>query len=261
MPEFETDDALVHYEITGAGPPLLLIAGIASDSASWGPLVPLLADRFRLILVDNRGTGRTVSDEISVGSVVNDCNALLDHLDIAKADVLGHSMGGMIALRLAAGYPQRIRRLIVMATGGRPDPKSQALLEDMVRLFDHGVPQRLWFRLFFHWLFARPFFADPATIETAADAAMAYPFLQPPEMFRRQVDAVRAMPPVDLGAITAPALGLAGDEDLLMPEKVMTAALDGLANLQMRVIPGAGHSLHWDAPEEAAKAIGTFLSV
>lgn len=61
MPEFESSGATVHYEIAGDGPPLLLIAGTASDSASWGPLPPFLPGR-RLIMPDNRGTGRTVCE-------------------------------------------------------------------------------------------------------------------------------------------------------------------------------------------------------
>ena len=58
MPQFENNRASVHYEIMGEGRPLLLIAGTASDGASWGPLLPLLGGR-QLILIDNRGSGRT----------------------------------------------------------------------------------------------------------------------------------------------------------------------------------------------------------
>jgi len=58
MPQFENGAASIHYEIIGEGEPLLLIAGTASDGASWGPLLPLLTGR-RLILIDNRGSGQT----------------------------------------------------------------------------------------------------------------------------------------------------------------------------------------------------------
>ena len=58
MPQFERPGASIHYEVTGNGPPLLLIAGTASDNASWGPLIPPLSEQFRLIMIDNRGSGK-----------------------------------------------------------------------------------------------------------------------------------------------------------------------------------------------------------
>ena len=62
MPVLERDDLELHYEIEGDGPPLLMIAGMASDSASWAPLVPLLTPHFTLIRPDNRTTGRGIKD-------------------------------------------------------------------------------------------------------------------------------------------------------------------------------------------------------
>ena len=89
MPQFEHDRASIHYEIVGDGKPLLLIAGTASDGASWGPLLPLLPGR-QLILIDNRASGQTkVEGPIDVTEMVADCAGLLDHLRLDGVDVVG----------------------------------------------------------------------------------------------------------------------------------------------------------------------------
>src|SRR5690242_10345059 len=111
MPQFAHDRASIHYEIVGEGKPLLLIAGIASDSASWGPLLPLLSGR-QLILIDNRGCGQTkVEGPVEVAEMADDCAALVDHLGFGAVDVVGHSLGGHIALDMAARHPAQVTRL------------------------------------------------------------------------------------------------------------------------------------------------------
>ena len=82
MPELALPDITLHYEIDGSGPPLLMLAGMLSDSASWGALAPLLTAHFTLIRPDNRSTGRTTPwrAETSVGQMARDALALMDHL-------------------------------------------------------------------------------------------------------------------------------------------------------------------------------------
>ena len=110
MPEHVHDDASLHYEIIGDGPPLLLIAGLASDGASWGPLLAELPER-HLILVDNRGAGRTRSTgPIRFGDLVADIASLIEALGIGPVDVVGHSLGGAIGLWLAAEHPRFVAR-------------------------------------------------------------------------------------------------------------------------------------------------------
>ncbi|MDO8359063.1 MAG: alpha/beta fold hydrolase, partial [Devosia sp.] len=134
MPQFDHDGASLHYEIRGEGPPLLLIAGIASDGASWGPLLPLLPER-QLILIDNRGSGQSrVAGPIEIEEMAGDCAALLDHLGLEAVDVVGHSLGGTIGLMFAAGHPERVRRLVTM-TSGSISAAGRVLFHDMARLY------------------------------------------------------------------------------------------------------------------------------
>ena len=257
MPQFQRSDATIHYEIAGDGPPFLLIAGTASDSASWGPLLPLLPGR-QLVMPDNRGSGRTESKgPIDIDQIVEDTVALLDHLGIAEADIVGHSLGGMIGLRLAARYPDRVRRLVTLTSGNVPGAKERALFRDMERHY-FTMPPEDWFRLLFQWLFSTPFFADEANIAAAAAASIAYPWRQSPENFARQVKAIDRMAAEDLRKIRCPVLAVSGSLDLLVPPAAVTAGHKGVRNLTLTTLPAA-HSIHWEAPQAVADAINGFL--
>lgn len=258
MPQFERAGAIVHYEIEGAGPPLLLIAGIASDAASWGPLLPLLGGR-TLIRIDNRGAGQTRAEgALSLDDMVADCAALIGELELGPLDVVGHSMGGMIGLRLAAAHPDLVRNLVVMTMTAEPGAKERALFTELVPLYDEIAPER-WFRLLYQFLFSAPFFADPAVIDGAAAASTGYPFRQSHADLKRQVEALGEVGAVDRARIICPVLGIAGERDIVVTPGDMAASLAGLAGLNMVTVAGAAHSIHWEAPEAVAREINGFL--
>ena len=258
MPQFENDRATVHYEILGEGPPLLLIAGTASDGASWGPLLPLLPGR-QLILIDNRGSGRTrVEGPIEASEMANDCAALIAHLGLGAVDVVGHSLGGSIGLLLAATHPDKVARLVTL-TSGTISNAARVLFEDMARLYFTMVPQD-WFRLLYQWLFSDPFFADDANVAAAAAGSTAYAFRQSPGDFARQVAAIERFPAVHASRVNCPVLAVAAEFDLLAPVVAVRAMHAGIASVQYATIAGAAHSVHWEKPRETAAAIVGFLS-
>ncbi|MDP1731581.1 MAG: alpha/beta fold hydrolase [Devosia sp.] len=259
MPQLQCVGASVHYEALGEGPPLLLLAGIASDGASWGPLLPLLQARFRLILIDNRGSGRSRCEgDIAVEDMVDDCAALLDHLGIAQAFVAGHSMGGMLGQRLAARHPERVKALVTMTTSDRIGAKERVLFQDLAKLYFEMQPQT-WFRLLFQWLFSEPFFQSEENVAVAAEASAAYVFRQSPEDFLRQVKALEKLPEANPKAIQCPVLAIAAGADLLIPPAAVERGHKGIADVRMVTIADVGHSVHWEAPEAVARAIVEFL--
>ncbi len=139
----------IHYEIDGEGPPLLLLAGMMSDSASWGPLVPLLTPHFTVIRPDNRTTGRTENAAPGLDAWAQDAAALLDHLNLPKAHVAGHSLGGLIATHLAATAPARVDRLALLAAAPVWLPRNTALFRHLIALRDPAYPPDLWLRALF----------------------------------------------------------------------------------------------------------------
>ena len=98
MPILHNKDVDLYYEIHGEGAPLMLVAGLASDSQSWLPVVDALTSQYQLILLDNRGVGRTEPKdiEISIGAMADDCIALARHLNVSSFSLLGHSMGDLL---------------------------------------------------------------------------------------------------------------------------------------------------------------------
>jgi aminoacrylate hydrolase len=258
MPQLDVLDVSIHYEIVGKGQPVLMIAGTASDGASWAPLLPLLQDRFQLILIDNRGSGQTRhAGRIFIEDIVADSAKLIDHMDFGPLPVIGHSLGGAIGLRLAASHPHKVSKLVTLAAGA--NPKSIALLKDLAELYDSGIRPQLFFRLLYQFLFSASFFANPANVEAAAEASTNYRHRQSPADLKRQVAMFDAVAPLNRESVMAPVLAISGGGDLLASPDDVTAAHAGIKNLAQITIPGIGHSTHWEAPEAVATAILKFL--
>jgi len=129
MPSVRINNIDCYYEIHGKGSPLILIAGLASDSQSWKPILGGLAEYFKVVIFDNRGIGRTQypRDSFRISALALDTVCLLDALAIKKADILGHSMGGYIAQEIAIEYPERVNRLILASTCAATSRKNKSL--------------------------------------------------------------------------------------------------------------------------------------
>ena len=121
MPLIAVNDIELYYESHGSGAPLVMLGGLGLDVSEMGGLTGPLATRFRLIAVDNRGTGRSAkpAGPYSIKQMATDTSALMDRLQLGRAHLLGISLGGRIALALALAQPERVDRLVLVATGPR----------------------------------------------------------------------------------------------------------------------------------------------
>lgn len=107
----------LYYEVHGQGDPLVLIAGLTAHSGNWPLQVPVFAEKRKIILIDNRNSGRSaVTEDGSVSDMADDVAALMDELGISSADILGRSMGGYIAQEVALRHSSRVRRMILEST-------------------------------------------------------------------------------------------------------------------------------------------------
>jgi pimeloyl-ACP methyl ester carboxylesterase len=252
----------IHYEIDGEGPPLLLLAGMMSDSASWGPLVPLLTPHFTVIRPDNRTTGRTDPTNPSLDAWAQDAVALLDHLGLQKAHIAGHSLGGLIATHLAATAPARVDRLALLAAAPVFLQRNIALFRHLIALRDPAYPPDLWLRALFPWLFHPRTFDSPAIVDTMVALSLAYPHAQTRTAMETQLAAYEAAEAaLRIPDPLPPTLAILAQDDLLMPASLARPALSAITGLRVAEIPQAGHSLHWDAPDATASAlIGHFTA-
>ncbi|MEM8987979.1 MAG: alpha/beta hydrolase [Pseudomonadota bacterium] len=263
MPHIAIDDIELYYEVHGKGAPLLVIAGLASDSQSWAPLTPLLSDAFQVIAPDNRTTGRTTPRDAptSVERMAADAVAAFDALGVEKAHVLGHSMGGVVAMALAASYPERVDKLVVCGTSLARNARTLSLARTMIALKRAGAPEDLWYRNFFYWLFAPSFFDVPENVDAAVAISMDYPYAQDIDGMERQIDAVEAFQPADLAArISAPVLAVHGGRDLMIAPQDARASLSAISGLDFETMPHCAHSLHWDDPQGFAGIVKRYLT-
>src|SRR5262245_9303387 len=104
----------IHYEQTGAGPPLLLVHGLSGSSSWWRRNVPAFAHHFTVYSVDLVGFGRSRRQlPPTLPAAADLLNELIGHLGYQRVSIVGHSMGGHIALLLAARHPARVERLVL----------------------------------------------------------------------------------------------------------------------------------------------------
>jgi len=262
MPYTTVGEVELYYEVHGKGRPLLLLAGLASDSQSWLPVLSGLARHYQVIVFDSRGVGRTRAQDRSAGipELAGDGIALLRHLGISSASVLGHSMGGFVALECAIRHPQYVSNLILAGTSTFNAERNNALFADWANYLEAGMTPELWFRNVFFWIFTRAFFDDKQTLQDAVRLAVDYPYPQTKSSFRQQVEAIRAFDRKnEAPTITAQTLILCGEEDLLFPPEVSIATLSTIPGAVVAVIEQAAHSMHLEKPEEFIEVVRNFL--
>jgi len=113
----EVNGINLYYEVHGAGRPLILLHGGLMSGETFGPVLPLLAERHQVVVVDLQGHGRTadIDRPIDTRLMADDIAALIDHLGLDQADLVGYSLGAGVALHTAARYPEKVRRLVVVS--------------------------------------------------------------------------------------------------------------------------------------------------
>src|SRR2546428_7028877 len=123
----------LYYEIHGSGEPLILLHGGVGASEMFGPILPPLAERRRVIAVHLQGHGRTadIDRPLRFELMAEDIAALLKHLGIEKADLVGYSLGGGVALRTAIQHPEVVRRLVLISTPFKRDGSYPEVLAAM----------------------------------------------------------------------------------------------------------------------------------
>ncbi len=253
------------WRAVGSGPPLLLVNGYAATSADWDPgLLYVLGQSFRVICPDNRGVGRSelgdAGQPLTIDSMAEDLEALLDALGIDRAPVIGWSMGGFVAQRLAARAPARVASLVLLSTdpgGGRaapPDPEVWARLTDA-----SGSPREQAARLL-SLLFPPALAAEIdrrfGEIVAAARAKLS------PQALRAQEAAMVAWhqeepPRPDAGAPRV--LAACGTEDAVIPPQNTDALAAHWPGCRVERFEGGGHAFMAQEPARLGDLIESFL--
>jgi pimeloyl-ACP methyl ester carboxylesterase len=113
----------LYYEIHGAGRPMIVLHGGLGSGEMFGPVMPQLTDHHQVVAPDLQGHGRTadIDRPLDIRLMADDIAALIDHLGFDKPDVVGYSLGGGVALQVAARHPRKVRRLVLVSANVRRD--------------------------------------------------------------------------------------------------------------------------------------------
>lgn len=240
----------LYYEVHGAtheGNPLVLLhGGMLTIELSFAHLIPALARDRRVIGLEMQGHGRTadIDRPITPANSAADVVALLDHLGVEKADVLGHSMGAAVALELAVSHPRRIGAVVAASASVRPD----GMHEDLTDPSRHATSTRM------------------PTQRDFADMSEAYTRLSPtPERFQDLLGKLSASNAdlvgwndEQLAGITARVLLVQGDHDFTTVEHA-ALMLQLIPGAQLAILPGTTHMQVTRRPEELLPMLGRFL--
>ena len=226
--------------------PLVLVHGFTGSRDDFADVVADLADLGRLVLVDQRGHGGSSNPGrgYDFDQLVADLLAFFDAAGIARADLLGHSLGGMVALRFALAHPARVASLILMDTSARSIPPIAAALSRMLDAVRRHGMERLVAGVGTMTLAGEDL--DVARVEGEdrfRARARAKLEAMDPQAFLALVPALAEHPSIAgrLGDIRCPTTVLVGERDLpFLPTS--DELVRGIADARLVVVPGAGHS-------------------
>ncbi len=247
----------LYYEIHGTGEPLILLHGGVGATEMFNPILPLLSNTRRVIAVDLQAHGRTadIDRPLSMEAMAGDIAALIKHLGIEKADVMGYSLGGGVALRTAIQHPGAVRKLVVVSTAFKRDGWYPEIVVGMAQM-GPGAAEPMK-RTPMYQMYARiaPKPEDWPVLLTKLG-----------ELLRKDYDWSK-----DVAAIQAPTLLVFGDADAVRTEHAVQffellgggkkdGGWDGsgMSNARLAILPGLTHYSIFSSPM-LATAVTPFL--
>jgi pimeloyl-ACP methyl ester carboxylesterase len=249
-------------------PPLLFLQHFRGNLDNWDPLlVDTIAARREVILLDNTGVGSSSGTvPTTVTEMARDAIAFLDALAIDRVDLLGYSLGGMVAQEIALLRPRVVRRVVLAGTGPRGGRQMHGWILDIERTANaaNNGPEDL-LQIFFEVTeTSRSLGRD--YIQRAFGRRQGADKPNGPDVARAQYDAIVEWGIPDptrlhrLAGITQPTLVANGDNDMMIPTVNSQLLADSLPNARLRLYPDAAHGFLFQYPRQFAELVTEFLS-
>ena len=244
----------VHAVVSGTadGPVVVLSNSLGSTHRMWDAQLPELETRFRVVRYDTRGHGESPVPDgpYAIDDLADDLVGLLDRLGVGRAHLVGLSLGGMTAMRMASRHPARVERMVLLCTGTQLSP-AQAWKERAALVRSEGsaavssaVVQR-WFTP--AYLVAHP------DIRTHYEQMVA---ATPAEGYAGCCEAIAELDlREDLAAISAPTLAVAGTEDPATPVTKLSQIAAGIPGARLYLVPQAAHLANAEQPDLINRAL------
>ncbi len=242
----------LYYETHGPAdaPPLILSSGLGGSASYWQPNIPALAEHYRIIAYDHRGTGRSdraLPDVVTVDDFARDIITLMDALAIPKAHLIGHAAGGVAGLALALMAPERLDKLIVVNGWAKADPHFLRCFEARLNLLRHSGVEA--------FLRAQPIFLYPAdwisTYTDKIDAELPHQLADFPGIptMEKRIAALAAFDVIGrLQGLTGNVFVLVADDDMLVPSSAGLRLRKELGGTSIEVMPSGGHACNVTEP-------------
>jgi pimeloyl-ACP methyl ester carboxylesterase len=265
IPTVAVDGAQLVYRRIGKGRPLLVLNGFAATSADWDPsFIDRLAPSNELILLNNRGIGGSADDgrPFDIAKLADDAAQVIEALGFEQVSVLGWSMGGFIAQRLAVRHPARIDKLVLLSTDSGGTEADLASPEVWSELIDtSGTPneqaRRLLFLLFPDEV-AERFYREFGDVVATARCQLSV------ELLNRQAAAMdtwhRNGVASQLREIRVPALIATGTQDIVIPASNGLKLVNAIPGAWLAQFPHGGHAFMAQYPRALADLINSFLA-
>ncbi|MFN3008333.1 3-oxoadipate enol-lactonase [Mycolicibacterium wolinskyi] len=248
----------VHHIVSGRpdAPVVVFSNSLGSTHRMWDAQLAAFEERFRVVRYDARGHGQSPVPDgpYSIDDLADDVVTLMDALDVERAHVVGLSLGGMTAMRLAARNPERVDRLAVLCTGAQLPPASAwtdraaTVRADGTKAVAEAVVAR-WF--------TPQFLAERPDLKTEHEAMVA---ATPAEGYAGCCEAIAALDlRADLPNITAPTLAIAGTDDPATPPAKLAEIADTVRNGRLVEVAHAAHLANAEQPGIITPALIDFL--
>lgn len=256
--EVRCGDVEIHYKVEGNGAPVTLVHGVGSNLAGWDDVAERLAPEFTVIRMDLRGHGASgrIAGGCHLRDFVADVCTVLDAAEIGSTDLVGFSLGGMIAQSFALEHPERVRRLaLISAVAGRTDEEKRKLSERARKVRDEGVAsviaaaEERWFTEGFRA--AHPEKVRMRLEELLANDPVSY------------AEAYRVFAESDVGdriqGIPHRTLVVTGENDVGSNPRMARFMHDRIANSELIILPELKHSVLVEASDTIAGLLLAFL--
>jgi pimeloyl-ACP methyl ester carboxylesterase len=255
----------MHVRDTGpkSAPAVILIHGFGASLHTWEPWAQALEKDFRVVRFDLPGSGLSGPDALQDYSDARSMqliNALMDRLQIPKASLVGHSIGGRIAWTFAAHYPQKVEKLVLIAPDGFASPGFEYGVAPEVgaslKLMRYILPKPVL------RMSLKPAYANPEVLSDALTTRYHELMLAPGSrdaLIARMQQTTLIDPVPWLKKITAPTLLLWGQQDAMIPVANAQDYLRVLAHARLVTFEKVGHLPHEEAPEQSLPSVKAFL--